>query len=84
MVEMVDLGDAVKVGAIFEAGGKLKPVWFAYNGRQLAIERVTYSWLERDGAAKVYHFAVKVGATIYELTFEAAEFRWRLARSYVE
>jgi len=84
MVDIVELDDGVRVGAIFEADGKVKPVWFAYNGRQLAIERVTYSWKERDGARKLYHYAVKVGGTVFELVLDGESFGWRLARSYVE
>ena len=84
MVDVVDLDDGVRVGAIFEADGRLKPVWFAHRGRQLAVERVTYAWKERDGAKRLYHFAVKVGATVYELVLDVENFGWRLARSYVE
>ena len=37
-MDVVDLGDGVRVGAIFEESGQMKPVWFAYTGRRLAIE----------------------------------------------
>ncbi|HUV87740.1 MAG TPA: hypothetical protein VMX79_11590, partial [bacterium] len=60
-MDVVDLGDGVRVGAIFEESGKIKPVWFAYDGRRLAIERVTYAWRDRDGSRQIYHYAVKVG-----------------------
>jgi len=83
-MEVVDLDEGVRVGAIFEEDGRLKPVWFAYNGRRLAVERVTYSWRERDGEVKILHYAVKVGGTVYELAFDASALAWRLARSYVE
>ncbi|MGD8718189.1 MAG: hypothetical protein PVH29_05135 [Candidatus Zixiibacteriota bacterium] len=83
-MEVVDLGDGVRVGAIFEESGKIKPVWFAYNGRRLAIERVTYAWKERDGDVSIRHYAVKVGGTVYELAFDTSTLAWRLARSYIE
>ncbi len=83
-MDITDLDERIRVGAIFSEGGRLQPVWFALNGRRYAIERVTYAWQERDGAVKVYHFAAKVGATIYELAFDSAALAWRLARSYVE
>ncbi len=83
-MDVVDLGERVRVGAIFEADGRLAPVWFAYDGRRLAVERVTYSWLARDGGVKVRHYAVKVGGAVYELAFDASALSWRLERSYVE
>jgi hypothetical protein len=83
-MDVVDLGDGVRVGAIFEESGKIKPVWFAYNGRRLAVERVTYSWRDRDGSRQTYHYAVKVGGTVYELAFDTSTLSWRLERSYVE
>ena len=81
-MDVVDLGDGVRVGAIFEESGKIKPVWFAYDGRRLAVERVTYSW--RDGDVKILHYAVKVGGTVYELALDTSTLSWRLERSYVE
>ena len=83
-MDVVDLGDSVRVGAIFEESGRLKPVWFAYDGRRLAVERVTYSWRDRDGDVKILHYAVKVGGTVYELALDTATLSWRLERSYVE
>ena len=83
-MDVVDLDERIKVGAVFGEGGRLQPVWFAQGGRRFAIERVTYTRQERDGAVKVYHYAVKVGATIYELAFDSGALAWRLARSYVE
>ncbi len=83
-MDIVDLGDSVRVGAIFEESGKIKPVWFAYNGRRLAVERVTYAWKDRDGDVKIYHYAVKVGGTVYELALDTSVLSWRLERSYVE
>jgi hypothetical protein len=83
-VEIVELGDVIKVGAVFGGDGKIRPVWFAWRGRRLAVERVNYVWQERDGAVRIYHYAVKVGATVYEMAFDGSRFTWRLLRSYVE
>ena len=83
-MDVVDLGDGVRVGAIFEESGKIKPVWFSYNGRRLAVERVTYAWRDRDGDVKILHYAVKVGGTVYELALDTSTLSWRLERSYVE
>jgi len=83
-MDITDLNDRIRVGAIFGEDGRLQPVWFALNGRRYAVERVTYAWQERDGAVKVYHFAAKVGATIFELALDTSTLLWRLVRSYVE
>jgi hypothetical protein len=33
---------------------------------------------------RTLHYAVKVGATVYELAFDTSALSWRLERSYVE
>lgn len=83
-MDVVDLGESVRVGAIFEESGRLKPVWFAYDGQRLAVERVTYAWKDRNGSRQIYHYAVKVGGTVYELALDTSTLSWRLERSYVE
>lgn len=82
-MDITDLDDKVRVGVIFGEDGRLQPVWFARNGRRYAVDRVTYAWQERDGAVKIYHFAVAVGGTVFELALNASTLTWRLVRSYV-
>ncbi len=82
-MDITDLDDRVRVGAIFGEDGRLQPVWFALNGRRYAVERVTYAWQERDGAVKIRYYAVKVGGTVFELALDTSTLRWRLVRSYV-
>jgi len=67
----------IKVATIFEKG-KLKPVWFIHEGRKYAVKEITYEWQSKDGASKVYHYAVSDGANVFELVFNDKEMLWKL------
>jgi hypothetical protein len=83
-MEIVELGESVQVGAVFAESGRLRPVWFAWRGRRMAVEKVNYAWQERDGGVRIYHFAVQVGGTVFEIAFDSSRFTWRILRSYLE
>jgi hypothetical protein len=75
---MAEIGDSVKVGAVFDPEQTLQPKWFVWNGRKYVIERVTFTWKVRDGQKTFYHFAVTNGANLYELTYDASTLSWKL------
>lgn len=72
--------EPVRVGAIFDAGGRLRPVWFDRRGRQHRIAEVTYRWRERDGATTTLHFTVTVAGegALYQLAYDTAAQTWSL------
>lgn len=75
---MTDVGESIKVGAVFEPEQTLQPKWFVWNGRKYTIERVTFTWKVRDGLKILYHFAVTDEANLYELTYDASTLSWKL------
>lgn len=77
------VGKRVKVGAVFE-GAVVTPKWFVWEGRRQMIAQVTYRWYSTDGAARIEHFAVTDGGSLFELTFNHATLEWRLAKVVVE
>jgi hypothetical protein len=74
-VEMVP-SDTVKVAVIFEATGRMKPVWFEANGHRTQIEKVAYTWQHQEGNAIVLNFAVWDGERAYELAYNVKKGSW--------
>lgn len=67
----------IKVATIFEKG-RLRPVWFICEGRKYSVKEITYEWRSREGASRIYHYAVSNGANIFELVFNDKEMTWQL------
>jgi hypothetical protein len=77
------IDEPVKVGAVFSRG-TIRPVWFAWNGRQVRIKETTFIWTTFEGSATILHFAVTDGKGLYELCYNADASLWKLAHSECE
>ena len=77
------IDEPVKVGAVF-SGGAIRPVWFAWNGRQVRIKETTFIWTTFEESATVHHFSVTDGSGLYEICFQSDSLHWRLARAECE
>ncbi len=71
--------EPVVVAAIFGRKPSPKPVWFIWHGRCYRIEDITYTWTDKEGQAKRYHFSVTAGANLYQLLFHSGHMSWQLA-----
>ncbi len=68
----------ITVGAIF-GGGKIRPVWFVWEGREHRVKEINYAWNSREGHVLLYHFAVTDGAgNPYELRYHTGSSTWHL------
>ena len=76
----VDINEPINVGAVF-SGGRIKPIWFAWKGRQVRIQKITFTWRTRAGSAGILHFSVSDGQGLYEICYNAENFNWRLAKA---
>ena len=76
-VEKVPSG-MVRVAVIFEANGRIKPVWFEANGQRVMVEKVCYTWSYHEGAATILNFAVWDGVQAYELAYNVMKGSWML------
>ncbi|MBF0318889.1 MAG: hypothetical protein HQL01_03665 [Nitrospirae bacterium] len=74
------LGERISVVASFGLRERLRPVKFMWSERVVQVKDVTYRWTEMEGQAKVYHFSVTDGSTLYELSFNASAIGWKLER----
>lgn len=75
----VSIGDPIRVGVVFGGRPPVRPVWFLWNGREVRVREVTYTWQTRAGRAVVRHFAVTDGANAYELRYNVEDMQWTLA-----
>jgi hypothetical protein len=74
------IDEPVKVAAVFSRG-TIRPVWFAWNGRQVRIKETTFIWTTFEGSSTVHHFSVSDGKRLYEICFQSDNLHWRLARA---
>jgi hypothetical protein len=68
----------IRVATVFEPGGKIRPVWFAWKREKHTILETTYAWEGRRGAARLLHFAVRDPGGMYELTYDTSDLTWCL------
>jgi hypothetical protein len=80
---MEEIMEQVEVGAVF-GKGRLNPRWFIWKERKYPVEKVSYSWQEKNGQEKVCCFSVLAGANLYELSFYTITLKWMLNRIYIE
>ncbi len=61
--------------------GGVRPVWFAWKGRQIRIKETTFVWKTWQGSAAILHFSVTDGQGLYEIGYNAESMGWRLIKS---
>jgi len=73
----IEIDEPINVGAVFSRGA-IKPVWFSWNGRQIRIREVTFSWKTQEGSAGLLHFSVADGQGLYEIVYNMTTMGWRI------
>jgi hypothetical protein len=68
----------IRVAVIFGPGNRVEPVWFDWRLRKYTVREITYTWRDRQGEATVLHFAVRDGADLFELAYNADSQIWAL------
>jgi hypothetical protein len=77
-MEIKELDQTIKVGAVFRGGSDIRPAWFIWEGRKYAIKEVNYAWMDRNGREKIHCFSVTDGTNTYEISFNAERTVWKL------
>jgi len=75
---LVILDEKIKVGAIFNINGQIKPVWFKFKDTKIFIKSLIYQWKEREGSDTIYKFTATDGVNIYEISYSKNNLEWRL------
>jgi hypothetical protein len=76
---MQPLNVDIRVGAIFESGRAIRPVWFDWQRRKYSVTEITYRWQELSGETKTLHFTVSDGQDLFELIYDTDRQIWILA-----
>ncbi len=76
---MQQINVQIRVGAIFETGRAIRPVWFDWQRQKHTITAITYRWQELSGETKMLHFSVSDGQNLFELTYNTDRQTWSLA-----
>ncbi|HEX9021767.1 MAG TPA: hypothetical protein VF903_10955 [Nitrospirota bacterium] len=74
----VEINEPIKVGAVFSRG-EIRPVWFAWKGRQIRVRETTFVWKTWEGSACILHFSVTDGQGLYEICYNRESLGWRLS-----
>ena len=77
-VEMLPVNARVRVAVIFEANGRIKPVWFEISDQRVKVQEVYYTWSYHEGATTILNFAVWDGVQAWELVYNVREGCWIL------
>jgi hypothetical protein len=73
----IEIDEPINVGAVFSRGA-IKPVWFSWNGRQIRIREVTFTWKTQEGNAGLLHFSVTDGQGLYEVVYNMTTMGWKI------
>jgi hypothetical protein len=76
----VEIDEPIAVGAVF-SHGDVKPRWFTWNGREIRVREIAFTWKTREGSARVLHFSVTDGQGLYEIVFNTETFMWSILKS---
>ena len=76
---MQQLNTHIRVGAIFESGRAIRPVWFDWQRKKYSVSEITYRWQEQSGETKMLHFTVSDGQDLFELIYDTDRLIWILA-----
>lgn len=72
-------GEALTVICLFD-GQKILPRSFVRRGREVAIQKILFSWKNKKGREELLFFSVQTEAGVYEIVFSAARMAWRLTK----
>ena len=77
------INEPAKVRADFR-GGVITPLAFKRKDRTFRIKRVHARWMDREGRLRQHCFSVETDEGVFELTFNADDMTWRIARVYLD
>lgn len=69
---------SIRVAAVFEPGGRIRPVWFDWRRRKHTIIETTYYWEGKAGEDTLLYFSVSDGTGLYELVYNTVQRSWTL------
>ncbi len=58
--------------------GKITPLCFLNSGVKVRINRINYTWVEKQGLSRIYYFSVSDNSENFCLLFNAESMSWKL------
>jgi hypothetical protein len=78
-MKFVDIPTAVE--ARFDEEGRVTPIAFVWQGREVRISDVGRRWVEPHGPHQIHHYLVMTPAQdTFELCLDTGTLRWRITR----
>ena len=83
IVQNRDLPGEIRVAAVFDTGGIIRPVWFEQldypAAGRIFVTTVNMTWSHSVGTARIVCFAVSAADRNYTLNFDTEELTWSLS-----
>lgn len=76
----VRIHEPVAVAVVF-SNGSVRPRYFLWNGKKIAVDSVSFMWRTMVGATHILHFTVTAQRTLYELVFDTKALVWKLEQA---
>ena len=75
--------EPVDVAAVF-GNNQIRPRWFVWKNRRYPVEKITYTWREKEGEEVICYFSVTSSATLYYLAYHTKKLKWVLDRIFLD
>ena len=82
-MEQTEINDTIDVGAVFTKKS-IKPKWFVWQKRKYLIAETAYIWDEDVGSARIIHFSVTDGKTLFDISLNKKTLVWTLEKTAIE
>jgi len=79
-MEQTEINEIIDVGAVFTKK-HIKPKWFIWQKRKYPVKETTYTWDEDVGSARIIHFSVTDGSTLFEISLNKKTLAWTLEKT---
>ena len=70
--------ERIKVGVVYGEQGRIKPVWFVWNGRQYRVVNINHVWRDKVGREVLVFFSVSDEANTYLLCYNSVRMEWTI------
>jgi hypothetical protein len=70
--------ERIQVGVVYSEQGRIKPVWFVWNGRQYRVTSINHVWRDKVGREVQVFFSVSDEANTYLLCYNSVRMEWTI------
>ncbi len=78
------ISEWIQVGVVYGERGRIRPVWFVWNGRRYRVDSVNHVWQDKIGREMLVFFSVSDEANTYLLCYHSVRMEWTICGVYTE